>query len=450
MSDSATGSPLLPAPRELRRIAVIGTGISGLVAAWLLHRGGHQVTVFEAGSSIGGHTNTVPVTIDGRTFPVDTGFIVFNDRTYPNFIRLLAHLGVASRASTMSFSVRCEVTGLEWNGANLDTLFAQRRNLLRPGFLRMVRDILRFSREALRLLDDDQDSPGPTLGEYLDVQRYSREFAHWYLLPMGGAIWSTPERVMRDMPARFFVRFFHHHGMLSVADRPQWRTVAGGSSTYIAPLVAGLRSGIRLDAPVLSLVRDPLGVTVTSRFGEERFDGAVVAAHADDALRLLGDPSQAECSVLGAFRYQDNSAILHTDAALLPRRRKVWAAWNYHRLADPDLSVPVTYNMNILQGFAGERQFLLSLNRDSGIDPALIIRRIAYRHPVYSLAAIQAQRRRRDINGRSRTWFCGAYWGNGFHEDGVVSALAVARDFGQGMPAQHSGAVLAPHLAASC
>jgi predicted NAD/FAD-binding protein len=426
------------------RIAIIGTGVSGMVSAWLLHQGGHQVTIFESGSYIGGHTNTIPVTVDGTTYPVDTGFIVFNDRTYPNFIRLLEVLGVPSRASMMSFSVRCEVTGLEWNGTNLDTLFAQRRNLVRPGFLRMVRDILRFNREALELLTSDADGPGPTLGEYLDSRRYSTEFEHWYLMPMGGAIWSTPQRVMRSMPARFFVRFFRNHGMLSVNDRPQWRTVVGGSSSYIAPLVRDVRSAIRLDSPVQRLDRDEQGATVVSRWGEERFDAVVVAAHGDVALRLLGDPSEAEREILGAFQYQDNCAILHTDASLLPRRRKVWAAWNYHRLDDPGLPVPVTYSMNILQGFTGERQFLVTLNRDQGIDPRTIIRRIAYRHPVYSMAAIRAQQRRHEINGQRRIWFCGAYWGNGFHEDGVVSALAVARDFKLQMPGSAAAAAPAP------
>jgi predicted NAD/FAD-binding protein len=430
-------------------IAIIGTGISGMVSAWLLHRGGHQVTVFEAGSHVGGHTNTVPVTCDGITYPVDTGFIVFNDRTYPNFIRLLDLLGVPSRASTMSFSVRCESTGLEWNGTNLDTLFAQRRNLLRPGFLRMVRDILRFNREATDLISDGDDRPGPTLGEYLDAHRYSTEFEHWYLLPMGGAIWSTPQRMMRAMPARFFVRFFRNHGMLSVNDRPQWRTVVGGSSSYIAPLVQDVRSRIRVDSPVQHLARGSQGVTVASRWGEERFDALVVSAHGDDALRLLADPSPQEREILGSFHYQDNCAILHTDASLMPRRRKVWAAWNYHRLVDPGLSVPVTYNMNILQGFTGERQFLVTLNRDQGIDPSQIIQRIAYRHPIYSMAAIAAQRRRHEINGQQRTWYCGAYWGNGFHEDGVVSALAVAKDFGLEMPAAPAAAAPAPALASA-
>ena len=410
------------------RVAIVGTGIAGMLSAWLLQRGGHDVTVFEADDRIGGHTHTVPVDHDGGHLPVDTGFIVFNDRTYPNFIRMLAALGVAARSTEMSFSMRCEVSGVEWNGLNLDTLFAQRRNLLRPGFLRMALDILRFNRQALTLLDGE--GPGPTLGEFLAAGRYSREFAEWYLLPMGGAIWSTPVRGMRDMPVRFFARFFHHHGMLSVHDRPQWRTVVGGSRSYITPLIAPFRDKVRLSSAVTTITRDPAGVTVHSRWGAERFEVVVVAAHGDDALGLLADPSAQERAVLGAFRYQDNLAMLHTDEALMPRRRKVWAAWNYHRLGDPGAPVPVTYNMNILQGFSGARQYLVTLNRAAGIAPEKILRRIAYRHPVFSAAAVAAQQQRHTINGVKRTWFCGAYWGNGFHEDGVVSALAVASEIG--------------------
>jgi predicted NAD/FAD-binding protein len=414
------------------RIAVIGTGISGMVSGWLLTRGGHEVTAFEAGSHIGGHTNTVPIEVDGEAYPVDTGFIVYNDRTYPNFIRLLAHLGVAARPTTMSFSVRDDATGLEWNGTNLDTLFAQRRNLLRPAFWRMVRDVLRFGREAPKLLERDDD--GATLGEYLDANGYSREFAEWYLLPMGGAIWSAPVGAMRAFPARFFVRFFHHHGMLTVNDRPQWRTVVGGSWSYVAPLVASFRQRIRLDSPVERIARDPAGVTIRSRHGEERFDAVVIAVHADQALRLLADPTPAEREVIGAFRYQPNLAILHTDASIMPRRRKAWAAWNYHRCADPTAPVPVTYDMNILQGLDAPCEFLVTLNRETGIDPAKVLRRIQYHHPEYTVAAVAAQKRLAEVSGVGRTWYCGAYWGNGFHEDGVVSALAVARGFGIAMP----------------
>ena len=415
------------------RIAVIGTGISGMVSAWLLTRGGHEVTAFEAGSHIGGHTNTIPVEHLGRPYPIDTGFIVYNDRTYPNFIRLLAHLGVPARPTTMSFSVRDDATGLEWNGTNLDTLFAQRRNLLRPAFWRMVRDVLRFGREAPKLLQGEDDRT--TLGEYLDANHYSREFAEWYLFPMGGAIWSAPVGVMRAFPARFFVRFFHHHGMLTVNDRPQWRTVVGGSWSYVAPLVASFRQRIRLDSPVERITRDATGAMVRSRHGDERFDAVVIAAHAPQALGLLADATAVEREVIGAFRYQPNLAILHTDDSIMPRRRKAWAAWNYHRSSDPTALVPVTYNMNILQGLDAPCQFLVTLNRETGIDPAKVLRRIQYQHPEYTVAAVAAQKRRAEVNGVNRTWFCGAYWGNGFHEDGVVSGLAVARDFGLEMPA---------------
>ena len=308
------------------RIAIVGTGIAGMVTARALHHAGHDLTIFEAGSHIGGHTNTIPIALAGQTFAVDTGFIVFNDWTYPNFIKLLGLLGVESQPTTMSFSVRDPRSGLEYNGTSLNTLFAQRRNLISPSFWRMIRDILRFGREAPALLAGDDDRT--TLGEYVAENGYSRQFIEHYLLPMGGAIWSAGTAAMRDFPARYFVQFFKNHGMLSVDERPQWRVVKGGSWSYAKALVAPFRERIRLDTPVESIRRDQAGVTVATRGGSERFDQVVIAAHGDQALGRLGDATTAEREVLGGFTYTRNEAVLHTDITLMPRRRLAWAAWN--------------------------------------------------------------------------------------------------------------------------
>lgn len=413
------------------RIAIIGSGIAGMVAAWTLHRAGHDLAVFEAGSHIGGHTNTIPVALGGRTWAVDTGFIVFNDWTYPNFIALLDLLGVPSQPTTMSFSVRDPRSGLEYNGTSLNTLFAQRRNLISPSFWRMIRDILRFGREAPALLAGDDDRT--TLGEYVVRNGYSRQFIEHYLLPMGGAIWSAGTAAMRDFPARYFVQFFKNHGMLSVDERPQWRVVSGGSWSYAKALVASFRERIRLETPVESVRRDPTGVTVVSKGSSERFDQVVIAAHGDQALKLLGDPTLAEREVLGGFSYTRNEAVLHTDTSLMPRRRLAWAAWNYHLTGDESAPVPVTYDMNALQGLDAPERFLVTLNPPTGIAPERVLRRIMYQHPHYTAAAVAAQKRWADINGVNRTYFCGAYWGYGFHEDGVVSALRVAERFGVGL-----------------
>ncbi len=415
------------------RIAVLGTGISGMLAAHLLSAE-HEVTVFEAADRLGGHTHTVEVELEGRRHLVDTGFIVFNDWTYPNFLRLLERLNVASQQSDMSFSVRSEVSGLEYNGHSLNTLFAQRLNLLRPRFLGMVRDILRFNRTAPELLELPDADPGPTLGEYLDQRGFRGAFVQDYILPMGGAIWSASAAQMLAFPAKYFVRFFSNHGMLSVDERPTWRVLKGGSRSYIAPLTAPYAERIRLGSPVQALARDDGGVTVTVR-GEapQRFDGAVVAAHADEALRMLSDPSPAEIEVLGSFRYQENETVLHTDERLLPRSRRAWAAWNFHQLGregDAKSRVAVSYYMNRLQGLEAPPHFLVTLNHTRAIRPERILRRLTYHHPVYTHAAVAAQKRRGEVNGPRRTWYCGAYWGYGFHEDGVNSALAVAADFG--------------------
>lgn len=410
------------------KIAIIGTGIAGNVAAYKL-REEHEVTVFEAGPYVGGHTNTLDVYEDGRRLAVDTGFIVFNDRTYPNFIRLLDELGQESQPSEMSFSVRADKGGLEYSGSSLNALFAQRRNILRPPFYRMIRDILRFNEAALRHSDSTDKSE--TLGDYLRENRYSQEFIDHYLVPMAAAIWSAEPVSVIHMPVRFLVRFFANHGLLQLTDRPVWRVIKGGSRQYVDKLVAGHRDRIRLNSPVQSVRRVSDRIEVRSASGGiEFFDYVFVACHSDQALALLEDATAEERDVLGAIRYQPNEAILHTDDSLMPARRQAWAAWNYHIPQDPTRHVAVTYNMNILQGLMARNQYFVTLNNDRHIDPARIIRRIRYEHPVYSRESVAAQERQAEIN-IDRTFFCGAYWRNGFHEDGVVSALNAVEHFEQ-------------------
>lgn len=411
------------------KIAIIGSGIAGNVVAHRLH-GKHDITVYEAAGRVGGHTHTHSVEQAGRRFEVDTGFIVFNDRTYPNFIALLDELGVASQESSMSFSVRNEASGLEYNGTTLNTLFAQRRNLLRPSFLGMIRDILRFNREAPALLAE-RGGELP-LGELLERGRYGRAFIEHYIVPMGAAIWSTDPASMLEFPARLFVRFLHNHGMLTVNDRPVWRTIRGGSARYVEKLTAPFRERIRLDTPVEWLRRVPGGVIVKARGSDAlRFDAAFLACHSDQALALLADPSGAERGVLGAIPYQRNEAVLHTDTRLLPKRRLAWAAWNYHVLPERRGPIALTYNMNILQRLDAPTPLLVTLNRSDAIDPARVIKRITYHHPLFTPSSVAAQARQRELNGAQRTYYCGAWWRNGFHEDGVVSAQQALAHFDQ-------------------
>jgi predicted NAD/FAD-binding protein len=418
------------------KIAIIGSGIAGNVVGHRLHRS-HDITLFESADHVGGHTHTHTVELDGKRHQIDTGFIVFNDWTYPNFIALLDELGVESQPSAMSFSVRNERSGLEYNGTTLNSLFAQRRNLLRPSFHRMIRDILRFNREAPYLIDSIEEI---SLGDYLAAGNYSRQFIDDYLIPMGAAIWSTDPARMLAFPARFFVRFFHNHGMLSVDKRPQWRAIRGGSARYVEKLTAPFRHRIRLNTPVESVRRMPERVMVKARGAEaERYDQVFLACHADQALRLLSDATPLEREVVGAIPYQENEAVLHTDTSLLPRTRRAWAAWNYHvpdaRQAEPSRAT-LTYNMNILQSLKSRNTFCVTLNHTAHIAPGKILKRLTYDHPLYTPEGVAAQQRQHEVNGVNRTYFCGAYWRNGFHEDGVVSALEALKHFAQASHAQ--------------
>jgi predicted NAD/FAD-binding protein len=412
------------------KIAIIGTGIAGNVVAHRLHHA-HDITVYEAAGHVGGHTHTHRIELEGEVQHVDTGFIVFNHRTYPSFVELLGELDVPSHESAMSFSVRNEGSGLEYNGTSLNGLFAQRANLVRPSFLRMLSEILRFNRNAPSLLDANDD--GITLGDYLAERGYSRNFIDDYLVPMGAAIWSTDPQRMLGFPARFLVRFMHNHGMLSVNDRPVWRVISGGSARYVERLVAPWRHRIRLNCAVTQVRRLGDGVSVSARdAGTARYDHVFFACHADEALRLLADPSPAERDILGALPFQRNVAVLHTDTSLLPRRRLAWAAWNYHVLREAGQRVALTYNMNVLQGLNSRHTFCVTLNRSEAIDPARVLKRIAYDHPLFTPQGIAAQRRHPEISGVRRTHYCGAYWRYGFHEDGVISAQQAVQRFETG------------------
>jgi len=412
------------------RIAIVGAGVSGLVVAHLLHRR-HEVTVFEAGTYAGGHTNTIRVDTPNETHQIDTGFIVFNDRNYPNFERLLTALAVPWQPSTMSFSVSDGIGDFEYSGASPNGLFANRRHLLAPWFHRMVADLVRFNRAARELVAAPADARGPSLGEWLERQRFSRAFIERLIVPQASAVWSADPRQMWAFPARFLAEFFDHHGMLGLRGRPRWRAIAGGSKRYVDALITPFADRIRLRTPVDAVTRRPGEVLVRPRGGElERFDEVVLATHSDQALALLQDACPRERDVLGAIPYQENEAVLHTDTRMLPRRRRAWASWNYHLRPEPAGRTTVTYHMNRLQSLRAEREFCVTLNRTDAIDPARVIRNIAYAHPVYTAAGVEAQRRFEEISGWRHTHFCGAYWGWGFHEDGVSSALRVAERLG--------------------
>ena len=404
------------------RIAVIGSGIAGLSSAWWLSQR-HEVTLFEANDYLGGHTHTHQVEVDGQVHAVDTGFIVFNPTHYPLLTALFDELDVASQPTTMSFSVHSERSGVEYNATSLDTLFCQRRNLVSPRFWGMLRDLRRFYREAPALLHSADE--GPSLGEFLDAGRFGGAFIQEHLLPMASALWSAPIASLAHFPARYLVQFMANHQMLQVSGRPEWRVVSGGSARYVDALRRRWRVRERLESRVLGVERHEHGVRVLTAEGLEGFDQLVLACHSDQALALLSDADACERSVLGAIGYQPNEVVLHTDARLLPRNRKAWAAWNAHVPRDPMAPCSVSYCMNLLQGIDTPTPLVVTLNRTEAIDPAKVLRTLHYAHPVHDHDMVRAQARWTEVQGRRRTWFAGAYWGWGFHEDGIRSARRV-------------------------
>lgn len=409
------------------RIAIIGSGVAGLGSAWLLSRQ-HEVVLFERESRLGGHTHTHDIERFGQRYRIDTGFIVHNRQHYPLLSRLFGELGVATQPTRMSFSVCDERNGLEYNAENLDTLFCQRRNLLSPPFWRMVRDITRFYREAPALLQSADD--GPSLGDYLEKEGYSTLFIEDHLLPMASALWSSPQAQIRTFPAKYLVAFMANHQMLQVDKRLQWRVVTGGSDRYVQAMTANWPVQVRLNSVVQSVQRTATSVHIKTAEGDHSFDHVVLACHSDQALALLADPSAAEQAVLGAIAYQHNDVVLHTDARVLPRHKKAWAAWNAQVADDASAACSVSYCMNVLQSIQSPEPFVVSLNRSDAIDPDRVIARMDYQHPVYTHASVAAQAQRAQINGHNRTWYCGAYWGFGFHEDGLRSGVEVAQALG--------------------
>lgn len=417
------------------KIAVIGAGISGLSSAWQLSRDGHEVSLYEAGAYFGGHTNTVDIDVDGQRFGVDTGFLVFNHRTYPNLVRLFDELKVHTTASDMSFAVKMPVSAspdartLEWAGSNLDTVFAQRRNLLSPRFWRMLRDILRFNRQTTEMALTPEAMQETPLGDFLNANGYGIEFRDWYLLPMAGCIWSCPTEQMLAFPLATFVRFCHNHGLIQVSDRPQWHTVTGGARHYVQKLLAEIPNKY-LSTPVTSVTRGDAGsgqqVRVESALGEIMYDQVVLASHSDQSLAMLKDASDAERAMLSAVSYQPNRAVLHTDASCLPQREKAWSAWNYESAGPGEADVCVHYLLNKLQPLPVKTPVIVSLNPIHEPKASNVIASFDYAHPVFDSAAIAAQRMLPMLQGIRHTWFAGAWTGYGFHEDGLKSGLAVA------------------------
>ncbi len=429
---------------EPLRLAIIGTGISGSLAARLL-ASRHHVTVFETNAYAGGHANTVDVCVEDSRFAVDTGFMVFNRRTYPNFCRLLEQLNVASQPSDMSFSVRCEKTRLEYQGSSLNGVFAQRLNCLRPTFLNMLRDIARFNRLGTAAVASGQCGDGRSVGDFLRQCRVGQRMIDHYLVPMAAAIWSSRPQDILDFPADFMLGFFANHGLMQLRDRPVWRTIVGGSRTYVNALLHPLRDRIGYRNPVQSVLRTDKAVFVTPTYGPSmQFDAVVFACHADQALKLLADPSEPEREILNAFPFQRNTAVLHLDSRWLPHRKRAWASWNYRISAGSESSASVTYDLSRLQKHASAVPILLTLNATADIDPSKILRTFDYAHPAYSAGSLTAQQRFLEISGQRRTHYCGAYWGYGFHEDGVNSALAVANHFGIDLDACTAASTKAP------
>ena len=415
------------------KIAIIGSGISGLTAAYLLNRK-HEITLFEKNNYIGGHTHTHEIEHDGKIWSVDSGFIVYNERTYPNFIKILGQLGVQRQITRMGFSVKSAHKNLEYAGHSLNSLFAQRSNLLRLSFYRMLSSMKRFNQQARE--DLPQISKNTTLGDYLKMNNYPDEFINNYIIPIGAAIWSTVPSKMMEIPAVFFIRFFENHGFLQILDRPKWWVIKGGSNQYVRKIITDFKDRVRLSTPVNKIKRE--GNIVTIRHGkkqplEENFDAVVLATHSDQSLKLLDKPTVKEKEILGALPYQKNDALLHYDDSILPKRRLAWSSWNY--FLDNDIYEPIvlTYNMNILQGLNASRTFCVTLNNTDSIDENKIIKQLSYEHPLFTIEGIEAQKRKHEISGVNNTYYCGAYWRNGFHEDGVVSALDVCSQFGESL-----------------
>ncbi len=409
------------------KIAIIGTGISGLTAAYLLNRK-HEITVFEKNDYIGGHTHTHTIKTKKSTLAVDSGFIVYNEVTYPNFIKLLDQLGVQRQKTTMGFSVKSVKKNLEYAGNSLNSLFAQRLNYLRYSFWIMLRDILRFNKKGKADLPDL--SAEIKLGDYLKQNNYSLSFINHYIIPMGSAIWSTNAQSMLDMPALFFIRFFNNHGLMEVKNRSGWWVIKGGSKEYVKKMIAEFDSRIKLNTAVQSISRSDNKITIQVTDKEEIFDAVVIATHSDQALRMLADSTNQEKEILGALPYQSNEAILHTDSSVLPKRKLAWASWNYNLDQEPYKPMAMTYNMNILQTLDSEDTYCVTLNNNDLVDDEKIVKTMFYDHPQFTPEGIKAQKRKHEISGVNNTYYCGAYWRNGFHEDGVVSALEVCSHFG--------------------
>ncbi len=413
----------------MKKIAIIGTGVSGLTCGHLLHKH-YDVTLFEKNDYIGGHTATVDVEHSGINYAIDTGFIVFNDRTYPYFEKLLKRIGVKRKPTQMSFSVHNEATGFEYNGHTFSSLFAQRRNIVRPKFWRLLYDIVRFNK-LCKALHAKGHYTEQSLGQLLQQHRFNDFFKYHYILPMGAAIWSTSIKEMENVGVEFFVKFFFNHGLLDITNRPQWYVIPGGSREYIKPLIAGFADKIQLNTDIKSVTRDEQGATITFVDGQQAlFDKVIFACHSDQALALLGDACEQENKVLGAIPYTENSVVLHTDVSLLPDRKAAWASWNYLLNNNTDKAAVVTYQMNILQGIESDTQFCVTLNHLEGINQSKILREFTYHHPVFNQQSIAAQQQKHTVDGQNNTYFCGAYWYNGFHEDGVRSAVDVAKQLG--------------------
>jgi predicted NAD/FAD-binding protein len=414
----------------MKKIAIVGSGISGLTCAHLLDES-YDVTVFEKNDYVGGHTATVDISHNGREYAIDTGFIVFNDRTYPSFNQLLKVLGIQRQATEMSFSVHNRTSGFEYNGHGINALFAQRRNILRPAFWRLILEIIRFNKACKALYHSDNIDPSLTLGDFLKQHGFSAFFSQHYILPMGAAIWSTSLDEMETFELRFFIQFFFNHGLLNITDRPQWYVVPGGSRVYVQAILKRLRQPVKTNADIHSVSRLANGVAIQLNSGDvQHFDEVIFACHSDQALALLADPSEAEQQVLGGIPYSRNEVVLHTDTQLLPKRKLAWASWNYRLDGNTTRPSCVTYNMNILQGISSDTTFCVTLNQSEAIDPEQVIQRFVYHHPILDSRSVSAQKKRTMICGKRHTHFVGAYWYNGFHEDGVRSALDVTKRFG--------------------